>query len=141
MLYKDFMQGRTECPFCHPERQEQLLKTKHAFLTYSLAPYTKHHLMVVPNRHMESVTQMTDEEMFEVHTLERKALAILKKLGHDNATLLVREGMSSGKTIPHIHFHIIPKVLIGNLESDSRERHIMTPEEVNQTIADIKKSL
>ncbi|MBP7804830.1 MAG: HIT domain-containing protein [Candidatus Pacebacteria bacterium] len=140
MLYKDFMKDRTECPFCG-NRQEQILKLEYGYLTYSLAPYTKHHLMVVVNRHIESVIEMTEAEVLEVNTLERIALDVLHKLGYTNATFLVREGVSGDKSVPHVHFHVIPKIAIATVETDARERRIMTEEEVEETIADIKKSL
>ena len=140
MKYKDFMAGRTECPFCG-NRQEELLRLEHAYLTYSLAPYAKHHLLVVTNRHIESIKDMTPEETTEVDQLERNALDILTALGHNGTTFLVREGAGTGKSVPHLHFHVIPDIPIASVETDARERSIMTPEEVNETIADIKKFL
>lgn len=140
MLYVDFIKTKSQCPFCG-NRQEQIFKTEHAYLTYALAPYSKHHLLVIPNRHIESIRDMTPEETRDIDILERKALDILNKLGYKNATFLIREGTSSDKSVAHLHFHVIPQIPIGPLDNDSREREIMTEQEVMETISDIKKFL
>ena len=84
---------------------------------------------------------MTQEETADVDQLERKALDILNALGHNGTTFLVREGAGTGKSVPHLHFHVIPDIAIASVETDARERTIMAPEEVSETIADIKKFL
>ena len=140
MRYKEFLKTRPECPFCG-HRQEQIFQQGQAFITYALAPYTKHHLLVVPNRHIESIREMTPEEKRDVDALEMKALDILQKLGYHNATFLVREGKSGDRSIAHVHFHVIPKIPIGDVEHNDSNRHVLTQEETDETIRDIQKSL
>jgi len=136
MKYKDFIKNQKECPFCHP-KQRIILELKECFMTYNLWPYHKHHILVVPKRHVESLVEVTESEMKEINTLQVKALDIMKKLGHKDISQLVKEGVN--KTIKHVHFHTIPCTLIGDLDSAQEERAMLSDEEVAKTVKDISK--
>lgn len=141
ILYTDFLKQLTGCPFC--EGKNHILKeNEHAYLTYSLAPYHKHHLLVLPKRHIESLSELTLKEEEAIETLQQTALQLLKKLGYKSVTLLVREGdLSETKTIAHVHYHAIPKIQIGDLDHYGEQRVVMSPEEIDATIKDISAFL
>ena len=140
MLYGDFLKNLSTCPFCE-NRQERILENKHAYLTYALVPVSKHHLMVVPHRHVESLTDITLEEMAHVNMLEIKALKTLLKLGHGNIVLLVREAKHKDKSIDHLHFHLMPEFSLVDRDIDPKEKKILTESEIKETIEEIKKVL
>lgn len=142
MKYMDFLKTLTGCPFCE-NGNEVVLQSSESFLTYSLSPYHKHHLLIIPNRHIESVLELSRSEKEDIELLQTKALEILKKLGYENISLLVREGRvdMDNKSVAHIHFHVIPNNRIGDLDHYGQERRIMTDDEIRQTVEDITKVL
>lgn len=141
MQYKDYIQNRSGCPFC-ATADRKLVRDAHAYLTYAVAPYHKHHLLVIPERHVESITELTPEEELSVSELQKTALGILTKLGYQSSTLLVREGKNSGKSVAHIHFHIVPDVVIGTLDgAHGGDRRVLSAEEIAETVLDIQKVL
>ena len=140
ILYKDFLKSRTECPFCG-DQQRKIAENGSAYITYSLAPYHKHHLLVIPHKHTESLLKITDEEMRDIDKLQKLALNILYKLGYDNASFLVREGNSRDRSISHIHFHVIPDINIGDVDHDGNKRTILTDEEIDGVMKDFKSAL
>lgn len=141
MLYKDFLKSLSGCPFCEG-RNEPLSDAESAYLTYALAPYHKHHLLILPKRHIESVQDVTTEEDADIERLQQLGMSALKKLGYDSITFLVREGhLNVNKSIVHVHYHLIPKIQIGDLDHYNRERRILTDEEVRETVRDIERYL
>ncbi|MFA6552019.1 MAG: HIT domain-containing protein [Candidatus Paceibacterota bacterium] len=137
MKYSDFLKERKGCPFCDV-KDEIIAENKSAYLTYALAPYHKHHLLVVPKKHTDKILDVSDDEMKDVYSLLKNGLGILKNLGYGNISLLVREGNEIGKSVPHLHYHIIPNIRVGDLDHEGNERKVLNKEEIADTMADIK---
>jgi histidine triad (HIT) family protein len=140
MLYRDFLQQRTGCPFCDPN-EYKFIEDEYAFLSYSLAPYHKHHLLVIPKRHHLSLFDINEKEKASIDNLISKGMRILKDLGYINFTLLAREGDNNGKSVPHIHWHLVPDTDIGVMGPTHHSRSIMTPDEIAETIRDISDKI
>lgn len=139
MLYKELLEQKRECPFCGVK--DRIIKeTPMAYLTYALAPYTKHHLLIVPKRHLESLHDITRNEMDDVLDLQHFGMGLLQTLGYRNATALVREGEKTGRSVNHLHFHIIPEIRIGDLDHDGNERRVMDQAEIESVFVELKKA-
>jgi len=110
--------------------KERILENGTAFLTYASAPYHADHLLVIPKRHFEELSEITDEELKDADNLQKQALQILSKLGHENVSILVRSGKNSGRSIAHLHYNIIPDILLGNVDHGGKDREMMTESEV-----------
>ncbi|MBI5306136.1 HIT domain-containing protein [Candidatus Wolfebacteria bacterium] len=137
MLYKDFLNKINSCPFCDNSNRI-IINGELSYLTYALAPYHKHHLLVLPKRHIKSIDELIDEEADEIEKLQKKGLEILKKLNYKSISILVREGeLNINKSIKHTHFHIIPEIRIGDLDHYGMERRILKPEEITNTVSEI----
>ena len=95
-------------------------------------------MMAIPKRHVESLDELTEAEDRDVSKLIHLAIRALKRLGYTNSTVMVRNGDHSMKSIEHVHTHIVPVAKIGPLDAPRGERHIMTEEEIESTLADIK---
>ena len=140
MLYEEFLKNREgqPCPFCDHANNRILLDRPHAYLTYGLAPYHKHHLMVIPHRHVEIILDLTDEEIADMEALQEIGMRVLKKLGYRNLTILEREGDAAAKSVPHLHTHIIPNVRIGDLDHAGNPRSVMTEAEVDALMTELE---
>jgi histidine triad (HIT) family protein len=140
MLYKDFLKTVSDCPFCdHYNRV--ILDSGFCFLTYALAPYHKHHLLIIPKRHVESISELSKDEEASISSLEQKAAEILKNIGHESVSILVREGNDKNKSVNHVHFHVIPDIRIGDMDHYGQERRIMTDSEITETVEEILEKL
>ncbi len=129
MLYHDFLKTSPTCPFCTPRLDALLTENALASLTYSLAPYHQYHLLVVPNRHLENWEELSTEEELAINHLLRKGTQILRTFGYTDYSILVRNGAKSGKSVPHVHYHIVPVDIIGDLDHKDEERKILTEAE------------
>ncbi len=140
--YTDFLSKMTQCPFCNEIGNRPVVERKHAMLTYALAPYHKHHLLVVPHRHVLSIDDLAKEEESEIEELQRVGLNLLRKLGYENITLMVREGkVQENKSIAHTHFHIVPYVQIGDLNHFGEQRRVLSHEEIQALLSELKSVL
>lgn len=139
MKYKDFLKTLTKCPFCAGVKRKILLENSGAFLTYALAPYHKYHLLIIPKRHVENIKDLTWDESVCITALITTGIKALDKIGHNDCTVLVRDGNALGKSVKHIHYHIIPG---GNIEDVSRNmevRKLLSEKEEKSLKKELKK--
>jgi len=141
MLYKEFLNTLDRCPFCSNSNRI-IIDGIHAYLTYALAPYHKHHLLILPKRHVESIKDLSEVESEEIDRLQGEGLRILRSLNYESISLLVREGpVNINKSIRHTHFHIIPEIRIGDLDHYGQERRILEEHEIKDVMHEIQAVL
>ncbi|OGI30871.1 MAG: hypothetical protein A3G09_04260 [Candidatus Moranbacteria bacterium RIFCSPLOWO2_12_FULL_48_12] len=142
MLYTEYLaQSREDgCHFCNP-RDRKFVENDGAYLTYGIAPYHKHHLLVIPKKHAQSFMELTREEAEQVWDIIRKASAVLLELVYESYTVIVREGKNEAKTMEHVHYHVIPDIHIGDLDHEGKERVVMTEGEIQAVSEDIENAM
>jgi diadenosine tetraphosphate (Ap4A) HIT family hydrolase len=141
MLYEDYLHTVTDCPFCNPPEERIISSNEHAFLTYSIAPYDTYHLLVIPFRHVDRFENLNDSEHTAIQSLLLQGVELLKKLDRKNYSILLRNGEGIGKTVPHLHYHIIPNVRLGKQKEYIEDRIIVSPEEGKNMMETFKKIL
>jgi ATP adenylyltransferase len=107
----------SDCVFCKVQRGNSrsgnliLRKSKHVFVIMNKYPYANGHLMVIPNRHISDLTELTSIEHVEVTQLLRLSLKILKKhLKAQGFNIGMNLGEAAGAGIKdHLHYHIVPR--------------------------------
>ena len=140
MLYTTYLKTLTQCPFCD-NKDRIIFENKEAFITYAKAPYAQYHILVIPKRHIDSFLELTKSEDAHIIMLLRKGVKLLHTLGYKNCSILVRDGKDSGKSIKHLHYHIIPNHRIGDLDIHGEKRKVLTPQETNRLGERLKKKI
>lgn len=107
-----------ECVFCkavleNPDDDSSLVvyKGSNSFIVLNLYPYNGGHLMIVPNRHINNLLELTEGETLEIFKLSKlsiKALTnIMKPQGFNYGANI---GKAAGAGIDtHLHYHILPR--------------------------------
>jgi len=146
MKYDDFLkQQGSKCPFCHKKRSI-IHHTKKAYITYGIAPYHEHHMLVVPKRHVTDLKKLHQLEESEIQNLIKIGISMLNHLGYRDYSILVRNGNNIGKSISHLHYHLIPKTELIAIKSteplvlQNFLRDILTPAQIKKTVSDLKKA-
>jgi len=106
-----------ECIFCKAFRETNdddhliVMRGKFSFVIMNLFPYNSGHLMVVPNRHLPHLNDLTDEESLEIMQLLKKMMKALESVSHpDGFNVGSNVGRTAGAGIDkHVHFHIVPR--------------------------------
>lgn len=146
MLYSEFLRknhspkNSDSCPFCKLTANRIFKSNRYAYVTYALAPYHKHHLLVIPKRHVESLLKLTATEEKAIMSLLDYATRLVHANGYEDCSILVRDGNHINRSIRHLHYHIIPDVRIGDLDHRGKKRRIMTPQEIRDVSKDIEKA-
>ena len=112
MKYDDYLLKvlKDECPFCNLDNGYIIERWKHFTVILARAPYTKDHLLIVPNRHLVRMWEIKLEERWTLVPLMEKWAKKLEKI-HKEVNVLLRDWVANGviwKSIDHLHIHLIP---------------------------------
>lgn len=75
-----------------------------------LMPATRGHTLVVPNRHVADLIDITDFESRHLGAaIRRTARAVRASVSPDGMNIIQSTGDVATQTIAHVHFHIVPR--------------------------------
>ena len=105
------------CFLCDPIHAEQdreylvLQRRQHSFTIMNRYPYNNGHCMVVPYRHVASLSDLVDEELLELMQATRDCVTILRDtMRLDGANVGINLGEAAGAGLEeHLHIHIVPR--------------------------------
>ena len=123
--YDEIWKNVDGCPFCDLKDKYIIAEENGIVLTVNLFPYTDFHLMIIPREHVLSIEDLEKKEKESIWNLASLAGDLLGKQGIAGYKFLVREGEQKGKTVKHLHLHIIPGV--DNLEKWDYRKIKITP--------------
>lgn len=68
------------------------------------------HTLVMPKKHYENIIDCPKDELYKVISVTQDLTKkILKNLNANGSNTLSNTNEASGQTVPHLHFHIIPR--------------------------------
>jgi diadenosine tetraphosphate (Ap4A) HIT family hydrolase len=137
MKYRDFLKNLNECPFCNLNKDIIFKRNSFAKVILAKAPYCKDHLLIIPNRHVLEISELTDDEKYAMFELVLWAQKKIKKR-HKSLSILYREGGDSGKSIDHMHINIIPKEKISPTSQKAINRDIYSDSKYLKEISEFK---
>ena len=80
-----------------------------AFL--DIAPLSPGHLLVVPRESRATLAELSDESAAAVgRVLPRLCRALAAATGSPHCNVLQNNGRPAGQAVPHVHFHLIPRI-------------------------------
>jgi diadenosine tetraphosphate (Ap4A) HIT family hydrolase len=101
------------CIFCDqadPQLNRVLCENDGFFARFDNFPVSPGHIEIVPKRHVESLFDLSAVEAAEAFDLLRQAWAMLAtEFGPDGCNVGINEGAAAGRTIGHLHIHLIPR--------------------------------
>ena len=107
------------CLFCDPSTgsadfdQSSLIvfRGKTCYVILNLYPYTNGHLLIVPNRHIGSLSVATSEELSELIELTRRGeIALGEAYNPQGMNMGINLGKAAGAgVLDHVHMHIVPR--------------------------------
>ena len=114
----EYITGEKEegCIFCNKPREGKdnenliLYKGETSFIIMNRYPYSNGHLMAVPYKHTNSMSELNDSERLELMNLTTKCIEILDIMKPDGFNVGMNLGTAGGAGIDdHLHFHIVPR--------------------------------
>jgi diadenosine tetraphosphate (Ap4A) HIT family hydrolase len=103
------------CLFCRVDDESVnsiLDQSDNFYVRYDNFPATKGHVEIVPKRHIASFFELSSEEICEAYSLMRQTQQYLdSEYAPNGYTIGVNEGRAAGRTVDHLHIHLIPRDL------------------------------
>ena len=109
------MEKIPNCPFCEPEKDpQQRIVFENEFCQYLQNPNHQNILegsgLIVPKTHRQTVFDLTQEEWNATYELMQQVKTYADEMySPDGYTLGWNVGDASNQSIPHAHFHILPR--------------------------------
>ncbi|MBP9841470.1 MAG: HIT family protein [Simkaniaceae bacterium] len=121
------------CAFCDPKilEKQTFYEGEFVLALCTHRPVLPGHVLIIPKRHVERFEMLSDEEMVEMgHVIKKINGVVSQEFKTISYLLLQKNGKEVGQTVPHVHFHYIPrkegensgvalmaKMLLNNLKS------------------------
>jgi ATP adenylyltransferase len=88
-----------------------LFEGKNCFIILNRYPYVNGHLMIIPQRHLGGLEELTAEERTEIFDLLDVSVKVLKEaMKPDGFNVGMNLGKAAGAGIAeHVHMHVIPR--------------------------------
>ncbi len=105
------------CVFCavlagEASEEERILhRGERAFVTPAKYPYNPGHLLVLPNRHVGELEELTADENAEIAVLLQRSIRALREASDPHGfNVGLNLGRVAGAGIPeHLHWHVVPR--------------------------------
>lgn len=97
------------CIFCKPNNV--IINGKYAYSRYDEFPVSSGHCLIIPKRHVQSIFDLTDEELKDLYTVLKQTYDYLINFGYmmDGYNVGINCGRAAGQTVEHLHIHLIPR--------------------------------
>jgi ATP adenylyltransferase len=114
--YIEHADAQGGCVFCDAvagddEHRLVVHRGGQAFALLNKFPYASGHLMIASYRHVGELSDLTDEEVIEVHRLAERGLAALAEVyspqGYNLGWNLGR--IAGAGIVGHVHLHVVPR--------------------------------
>jgi len=100
----------SNCVFCEKHPVVFVLSTKFFYAIYDGYPVREGHLLVIPFRHIQFLVDLTRDEFLDLYSMLGLVDQLISKtFNADGYNLGLNDGPAAGQTIPHLHFHIVPR--------------------------------
>lgn len=104
----------TDCPFCAyvkgSKEPEELRRYPGAVAFRPLSPAGPGHTLVVPERHIVTPDELTDDEASDLwHAMHRRTIELWLTLQPEGSNHVLQTGAAGGQSVEHLHWHIVPR--------------------------------
>ncbi len=109
--YKDIILPLQECLFCRIVRREIPAQIVHedeqALVFKDITPQAPTHLLVVPKKHLGSLSASTDGDAALLGHLQRLACRVAEGAKLPSFRLVTNNGKGAGQSVDHLHYHLL----------------------------------
>ena len=102
------LEARQDCLFCKLARHGDHVRVADGFVAiYDLHPKAETHLLVLPERHVDTFRDIGDVPDEEAGRMLRFVAETATEVGLEDYRVIVNVGRGGGQTIFHLHWHIL----------------------------------
>ena len=102
------------CPFCRIAQREapcyRIYEDEYSLAFLDTAGDVEGHTLVIPKVHVETIDQCPEEIALQLAgTVRLVSEHYVKDCGYDGVNILSASGKTAQQSVPHLHFHILPR--------------------------------
>ena len=101
----------SDCLFCKFVSKEfkvdPVYENKHILAFNDISPQAPHHILIIPKKHIASISDLQKEDSYLMGELYLGAQEIAKKLNITDYRLVINNGSKAGQSVFHIHLHLM----------------------------------
>lgn len=103
------------CVFCKIVAGEipsyKVYEDDESLVFLDIKPVHPGHLLIISKKHAASIEESEEADLQKLITVVKKMGQLVKeKLGYEGYNLVVNNDPIAGQEVPHLHFHIIPRL-------------------------------
>ncbi|KAJ4485697.1 diadenosine hydrolase [Lentinula aciculospora] len=97
-------------------------RTSLSYAIVNLKPIVPGHVLVIPTRKALRLSDLDDAELASLMgSVQRVGTVVERAYGANALTVACQDGKAAGQSVPHVHFHILPRKAIGDRFSNNDE--------------------
>lgn len=100
-----------DCIFCkiaqHEVKSEVVAEDETTIVFKDIHPKAQTHWLVVPKKHIHSVSAVAEDEWGLVLDMVKKAASVAKRSGLIGYKLVFNVGRDGGQVVDHVHLHLL----------------------------------
>lgn len=117
-----------ECIFCKIVAgtlpSHKIYENDKVLVFLDIAPVHPGHILVIPKEHFANLEEIPSDLLGDVIKVVKKiGLALKKGMGYDGYNIQENNDPIAGQIVPHIHFHIIPRIKGDDLKLWSQKEY------------------
>jgi len=94
-------------------------RTALSYAIVNLKPIVPGHVLVIPTRVVPRLTDLTTSELASLMSSVQHVGRVIEKVyGADSLSVACQDGKAAGQSVPHVHFHILPRKFKGDYFSE-----------------------
>lgn len=137
-------------PFCNKDiLNNTFYLTESTMAVYDIKPVLPGHSLLIPRRHVADITALEKNEVVDIfNTLNTIKPVIFKLYNADSYDFTAQVGEYSGMTVPHLHFHFIPRNEKDKFQTDNNSVYEgiehskqISPTEMSRNVELLRKEL
>lgn len=100
----------TDCQFCKVPDGAYMYTPRYFYAKLDPHPLTKGHTLLIPKRHVLSIRELqTGEQLDFLKVLYNLIDRLWLDFKFDGFNIGINDGPAAGRTIHHLHVHVIPR--------------------------------
>lgn len=91
-----------------------------SYAIVNLKPIVPGHVLVIPTRPVPRLADLTPPELSSLMLSVQQVGKVIERVyGADGLTVACQDGKAAGQSVPHVHFHLLPRKLVGDRFSNN----------------------
>ncbi|KAJ7020154.1 diadenosine hydrolase [Mycena alexandri] len=86
-----------------------------SYAIVNLKPIVPGHVLVLPTRRVQRLADLSEPELSSLmRAVQQVGSVIEREYGADALTVACQDGKAAGQSVPHVHFHLLPRKFAGD---------------------------